>query len=112
MSETRTNIPIFESRLKELREEYSFTQEKLIELLNQEKKNQIVLKTYQQYEQGRHAPKLQTLMDLADVYNVSVDYILKRSDCKSVDNEYISRETGLSDSAIDTLKALKYQMEK
>lgn len=31
-------------------------------------------------EMGRHTPKLKTIVDIADYFNVSVDYLIGRSD--------------------------------
>jgi hypothetical protein len=58
---------------------------------------------------------------LSDIYNVSTDYILGKSDCLSVENEEIHKLTGLNNNAIETLKfmnknndisTLNYIMEK
>jgi len=51
-------------------------------------------------------PALDKLILLADYYHVSLDYLLGRSCCRSVDNEYIHQVTGLSDGSINQLKKL------
>jgi transcriptional regulator with XRE-family HTH domain len=40
----------------------------------------ISLRTYQRYESGERVPDTETLMKIADYFNVSTDYILGRSD--------------------------------
>ena len=92
--------------LRNLRKEKGYTQESLIKTLN-DKGHPIALPTYRSYEQGRETPKLETLIYLSELYDVSIDFLIGRSTCRSVDNEYINQKTGLNDMAIDTLKYIK-----
>lgn len=92
--------------LKGIRKEHDYTQSALVDTLN-DMGHGIALTTYQNYEQGKEIPKLETLIYLADLYNVSIDFLVGRSICRSVDNEYINQKTGLNDMAIDTLKYIK-----
>ena len=59
-------------RLKELRVSENLSQNEIAK--------QIGLKqfTYSNYETGVTEPKIQTLIDLADYYNVSLDYLVGR----------------------------------
>lgn len=94
-------------RLKTLRTTAGYTQKEIAE------KMRITEKTYRSWEVGVYDGKTNTkyypaieynnLFMLADIYNVSIDYLLHRSDCTSVDNDYISRKTGLSDRSINVL---------
>lgn len=43
----------------------------------------------------------------ADTFGVTVDYLLRRTDAKNPEHMTASRELGLSDSAIETLKYIK-----
>lgn len=61
-------------RIRELREDKDLTQMYMAHLL---KVNQ---RTYSRYETGEHAIPLDALCTLADFYNVSVDYLLNRTD--------------------------------
>ena len=63
-----------------------------------------VLKTYQNYEQGRNYPTLEYATKLSDLYNVSIDYLLGRSEYTSVENEEIGKIIGLNNASIATLK--------
>lgn len=63
-------------RLKMLRKEKRMTQPELAELLNQS------LRAYQYYESGHHIPELPKLIALADFYDVSLDYLVGRSETR------------------------------
>ena len=70
-------------------------------------------KTYRSWEIGEYRkgqnervypqPDLEQLIKMSDYFHCSIDYLLCRSNCKSVDNHYISKVTGLSDNAINAL---------
>lgn len=83
--------------LKRIRKENGLTQQKLVTEVG------LVHKTYQQYEQGKTDPPAAVIAKLADYYHVSIDYVVGRSSCKTVDNEYIHQKTGLSDETITKL---------
>lgn len=59
-------------RLKELREDRDLTQNEVAKILN------ISQRAYSHYETGNRTIPLQLLVKLADYYDTSVDYILKR----------------------------------
>ena len=61
-------------RLKELRKKKGVTQLRLAIELNT-KQN-----TISRYETGEHEPGIAELLKLADYFNVSVDYLLERTD--------------------------------
>ena len=50
---------------------------------------------------------IEELKNIADTFNVSTDYLLGLSESKEIKNLDISRELGLSDNAITTLKHFK-----
>ena len=64
-------------RLKGLREEKNLNQQQLADILN------ISQRTYSYYENGRDIPTL-LLIKLADYYNVSVDYLLNRTNNRKI----------------------------
>lgn len=94
------DIPIWYSKNKitALRKESGFNQTQVADSIN------CALKTYQNYEQGRNFPTLEYASKLADLYNVSIDYLLGRSDLTQIDNDFISKETGLNEITINELK--------
>lgn len=59
-------------RLKELREQKKISQIKLTQELN------ISPITYNRYETGKREPNIETLIKLADFYNVTLDYLVGR----------------------------------
>lgn len=63
-------------RLKELREDNDFSQEYVAGKLN------IGRSTYANYETGRTEPNILLLLDLANFYNVSIDYLCCNTDIK------------------------------
>ena len=64
-------------RLRELREDNDITQKMLAEYLH------IRQNTYSQYEVGRLNYPVEALIKLADLYGVSVDYLLGRTNVKT-----------------------------
>ncbi|MFB5193174.1 helix-turn-helix domain-containing protein [Alicyclobacillus fastidiosus] len=64
----------FAERLTELRRNQGWTQEDVANLLG------IARTTYAMYEQSRREPELKTICMLGDLYNVSIDYLLGRTD--------------------------------
>lgn len=67
-------------RLKDLREDYDLTQKQLGEILH------ISQRSYAHYESGTREIPLETLIRLADYYEVSLDYLTKRTDKKDSQN--------------------------
>ena len=67
-------ISVFSKRLKELRLMYGYTQTQVANMLN------IKQQSYIRYEYGTGEPNLQTLVLLSEIYNVSVDYLLGKSE--------------------------------
>ncbi len=65
---------IFQDRLKELRKSYGYTQRQVAERLC------ISQPSYIRYENGSSEPTLENLAALADLFDVSVDYLLGRSE--------------------------------
>ena len=67
-------MPNYSERLKELRTSRRLYQRELAELLG------ISIRGYQCYETGEHDPGVKKLIALADYYNVSIDYLVGRTD--------------------------------
>ena len=65
---------VFGKRLREARMKKQFTQAHLSETIG------IALRTYQCYEQGKREPNFTTLIALADILEVSIDYLLGRTE--------------------------------
>lgn len=67
-------------RLKELRKEKGISQLKLAMELNTNQN------TISRYETGEREPGINELISIADYFNVSVDYLLGRTDVRNIQN--------------------------
>ena len=56
-------------RLRDLREDMDLTQDELVKKLGMHKT------TYTNYEQGKREPPFELIVELAKLYDVSIDYI-------------------------------------
>ena len=65
---------MFSKRLKESRVLRGYTQQEIANKLD------ITLNAYQKYEQGTRSPSFDTLVKIADFYDVSIDWLLGRDD--------------------------------
>ncbi|EOS47166.1 hypothetical protein C810_01482 [Lachnospiraceae bacterium A2] len=65
---------MFNKRLREVRMQKGLTQQKMADYLN------IGLRSYQKYEQGERSPSLDCLVSIADIFDVSLDYLLCRDE--------------------------------
>ena len=69
-------MTVFGQRIKELRESKSLTQDALA------KRVKMSVPAYQLYEHGKGFPTVKRLIEIADFFNVSLDYLVGRSDVK------------------------------
>lgn len=67
----------FGELLAKLRKERGILQKELAKYLN------VTVATISNYEKGVHAPDYETLIKLADFFDVSTDYLLQRTDYRS-----------------------------
>ena len=65
-------------RIRNLREDMDLTQQELAKELH------ISQRSYSHYEMGTRKVPLDVLISLADFYNCSVDYLLKRTNKKDI----------------------------
>ncbi len=65
---------MFSKRLNQTRKSKGFTAQKMADQLG------LALRSYQFYEAGKRSPSLNTLVQIADILNVSTDYLLCRDD--------------------------------
>ncbi len=66
------------TRIRDLREDLYLTQKEIGEFLK------LSRRTYAHYESGTRNIPLDVLIDMADFHNVSIDYLLGRTDNKKV----------------------------
>lgn len=63
---------MFNKRLREMRMKCGFTQQNMADRL------EISLNAYQKYEQAERSPSLDCLVKMADIFDISLDYLLCR----------------------------------
>ena len=66
----------FAQRMKELRKERKLKQQQLADQFS------VKLRTYQGYEYGESYPEVAKLIAIADYFDVSLDYLVGRSDVR------------------------------
>lgn len=95
---------IIQKSLRSHRKENGKTQQNIADALS------VTIKTVNQWEKGKKGfvvlPDIESLWKLANYYNVSIDYLVGRSDFTNIGNEEISEITDLSNDSIETLRAL------
>ena len=71
-------------KLRELREKENYTQVALAEKLG------VTSQTILNWENGIYEPNISQLCKLADIFNVSIDYLVERKEKGSIVNECIT----------------------
>ena len=74
---------MFSKRLRSVRMDRKYTQQTMADKLS------VSLNAYQKYEQAERSPSLETLVQIADILDVSTDYLLCR-------DEFLARRAGES----------------
>ncbi len=69
-------MPSFASRIRDLRKERRMTQQELADTFS------VRVRTYQGYEYGESTPDVAKLLEIADYFDVSLDYLVGRSDVR------------------------------
>ena len=73
---------IFGERLKKIRKENAEYQSDLAKELN------VDVSMISLWENGKNYPEVKKLIEIAEHYNISIDYLLGRSDNQSINNNY------------------------
>lgn len=110
---------VFGNRLRKLRKDKLINQPELSGVIN------VCPSNISYYEQGKSLPSVETLERIADFFNVSIDYLLGRSDVKNPEeNKVITKAfhnidvDGLPDEAIEEVEKyvelikLKYKSDR
>lgn len=98
-------MPSIAERLIELRENNKLNQVQVSKLLN------VTPALISAYEKNERKPSLEKLVQLADIYHTSTDYILGRHSSSSDQRIYIEA-TGLSDKQLAILRELIIEMKR
>ena len=83
--------------LKQLRKQNGFTQKEIAKQLN------VTYQCYQRYETGERQPTPEMLCKLADIFEVSVDYLLGRETQPNKNTALIEKD-GITDVAKNFIK--------
>jgi|SRR5690625_2543018 len=93
---------IFRERLRALREQNNFEQKDMGKKLN------ITASAYGFYEQGRNEPSLQTLVEIAKIFDVSTDYLLGLSNTEKIPVNYsLAKNIVLSKDELEIIRRMK-----
>jgi len=76
-------MKMLNERLARLREEAGYTKKEVANILN------IDPSTYGKYELGKRQPDYETLIRLAELFNVSVDFLLGKTDIRNPADEFL-----------------------
>lgn len=99
-------INMFGDRLKQLRKENNLLQKELADMLN------VSASTIGMYERNQRDPDTNTLRFLADYFNVSVDYLLARTESRQVYSKVSeASEDYLQGLDSEQIKAVKNMIE-
>lgn len=94
------------NRIRELRAEKNITQLRLSMEL------EVSQETVSAYENGKHLPSLKSLIKMADLFHVSTDYLIGRSDIRNVsqDEALPNEDIALLDCFhdLDTVQSAKH----
>lgn len=104
-------MPTFGERFKSLRLEKQMGQEELINDFNKKYNFSFTKAAVSQYENGKRIPEIDALTSFADYFEVSIDYLLGKSDIRNhaefnIPAGYLrvakeAREKGLTPEDID-----------
>jgi len=104
----------FSTRLKELRKEMKLTQEEFGKMINKTRS------TIAGYETERKQPDYETLISIANIFDISVDYLLGRTDIrnpykncnKSIDKEAkLYKNIDVTDLPEEAIKQIEEYVE-
>jgi transcriptional regulator with XRE-family HTH domain len=79
LTKLRLEMENFAKRLKDLRKSRGLSQSKLAEMV------EVTPRVYNRWERGSTIPRLDTIVKIADVLQVSLDELAGRTDLKSVE---------------------------
>ena len=98
---------MFDERLKKLREERGLTQKQVAEALNMNPR------TYSSYENNEREPNSEILLLIADLFDVSIDYLVGYDERRIIKNEIgRTKDIELNKAEIDLIQSyrnLSYQ---
>ena len=99
---------MFSTKLKELRKEKGYTQSELSKLINSS------ISKIAMWETGKRDPVKEDLLVLSELFDVSIDYLLGKSNIKSHVSvkEYDNKQSDLPDKFTTAQDAIKYILKQ
>lgn len=97
---SKENLECQSKHLKMLRHEHKWKKSDVYNAI------ETTAKTYDSWENGEKQPTTSLLINLSDLYSVSTDFILGRTEDRNIGNCEISALTGLSEKSIEVLRFL------
>lgn len=97
---------MFAKRLRKLRESKEMTQREVADLLG------LTPKAVGFYEQGKREPTHEALLKLSEIFQVSVDYLLCKTDIKNYSDAFIKDYMENSPELLQLLKSQGYKIEE
>ena len=82
----RTIEEKYATHFRTLRKSMGLTQEQFLKRFNQKYNRSFTAPAISQYENGKRIPEIDALMDFADFFSVSIDYLLGNSEFKNFQN--------------------------
>jgi len=101
---------VFPKRLHEARKAAGLTMDELALIYNQHFKSGINKSTISKYENNRQNPMTKVVSNLAEILNVSTDYLLGKSDCTIL--EEWKNKLGAFDGLAEDDMAILIEMAK
>lgn len=98
------NINKIKVRLKELRRSKKLTQAKFAEMINRGTGTSRTAVTTWENVNNKTLPDIQTMIDICNVLDCDMDYLLCQTDIKSKDHQTISNVLHISEESINTLR--------
>lgn len=102
----------FGKRFKELRNEMRLTQKELVKLFNEKYYYNFNTSSISMYENEKQIPEVDVLGKWADLFNVSLDYLLGRTDTKNPSNESDPQENPILKEFEELSEESKKELEK
>lgn len=93
-------------RIRRLRQEFGMTQEELGKKIGQTKSN------VSKYETGTLEPSIQTLNLLSDIFDVSIDYLVGKTDIRKQSSNFDTKLSELMDNFENLSDESKKELEK
>ena len=105
-------LEVMGSRIKAIRTSKTLSLEQFCDTLREKKNTQITRQTLSKAEDNATSLPVETLRDICEVFDCTMDYLLGADPYKTKDIGFIHKYTGLSPKAIETMNTFEYRANK